>query len=141
MQHSLKNVGLQGDVEKIRKLLSTSARVLANTIDENRRRYPLARLQCPVGSTSLYGCISDLVRPLSIEHFLIGLTIALACSGLHFVCATGNMPCVQLFIKAGADLDLGDKDGVHSTCTCIGRVSQNLLSLSCPISFSTVSCA
>ena len=28
----------QGDVEKIRKLLSTSARVLANTVDENRRR-------------------------------------------------------------------------------------------------------
>ncbi len=28
----------QGDVEKIRKLLSTSTRVLANTVDENRRR-------------------------------------------------------------------------------------------------------
>ena len=39
---------------------------------------------------------------------------AVLCSGLHFVAATGNLPCVQLFIKAGADLDLGDKDGEPS---------------------------
>ena len=42
------------------------------------------------------------------------MTSAVLCSGLHFVAATGNLPCVQLFIKAGADLDLGDKDGEPS---------------------------
>ena len=31
----------QGNVERIRHLLSTSARVLANTVDENRRRSAL----------------------------------------------------------------------------------------------------
>ena len=51
----------QGDVEKIRKLLSTSARVLANTVDENRRRYHSFPLQvaCACGTDTSFGvCIS-----------------------------------------------------------------------------------
>ena len=42
----------QGDVEKIRKLLSTSAYVLANTVDENRRRSapPPSLRECPTCS-------------------------------------------------------------------------------------------
>ena len=38
---------LQGDVQKVRKLLATSGRVLANTVDENRRRCCGAPLWAP----------------------------------------------------------------------------------------------
>lgn len=33
-------------------------------------------------------------------------------SALHFVAAIGNLVCTKLLIDAGADLNLGDKDGV-----------------------------
>jgi ankyrin repeat protein len=36
-------------------------------------------------------------------------------SGLHFVAATGNAACAKLFCKAGADLNLCDKDGACSS--------------------------
>ena len=32
-------------------------------------------------------------------------------SALHFVAAIGNLVCTKLLIDAGADLNLGDKDG------------------------------
>ena len=32
-------------------------------------------------------------------------------SALHFVAATGNLACTKLLVDAGADLNLGDKDG------------------------------
>lgn len=57
------------------------------------------------------------------------LTPAMVCSGLHFVCATGNLPCAQLFIKAGADLDLGDKEGMHTRLHMHGDTPEEMLTL------------
>jgi hypothetical protein len=37
---------LQGDEPRIRRLLATSGRVLANTVDENRRRWGLQSALC-----------------------------------------------------------------------------------------------
>lgn len=96
----------QGDEGKLRKLLSTSGRVLASTVDENRRRWK-AMLQQPLVS-------------LTFGRNLQCWTCACAgCSGLHFVAAIGNVACTKLFCKAGADLNLCDKDGGRSSCPCL----------------------
>ncbi|CAL8470619.1 g10161 [Coccomyxa elongata] len=68
----------EGDEAKLKKLLSTSGRVLANIVDENRR------------------------------------------SGLHFVAAIGNVPCTKMFCQAGADLNLGDKEGYTPLHMAVG---------------------
>ena len=39
--------------------------------------------------------------------------LALFRSGLHFVAAIGNVPCTKMFCQAGADLNLGDKEGAQ----------------------------
>lgn len=47
-------------------------------------------------------------------------------SGLHFTAAVGNEKCTRILCEAGADPDLGDKDGecdlMQSTSTAL-RVS------------------
>ena len=35
-------------------------------------------------------------------------------SALHFVAAIGNLVCTKLLVEAGADLNLGDKDGARA---------------------------
>ena len=35
----------------------------------------------------------------------------LHCSGLHFAAAVGNPRCARLLLKAGADVDVPDKEG------------------------------
>ena len=34
-----------------------------------------------------------------------------SCSGLHFTAAIGNVECTRMLCEAGADIDLGDKQG------------------------------
>ena len=35
------------------------------------------------------------------------------CSALHFSAAVGNVKITQMLCQAGADVNLGDKDGAH----------------------------
>ena len=37
------------------------------------------------------------------------------CSGLHFTAAVGNAECTRMLCEAGADIDLGDKQGNFQT--------------------------
>lgn len=51
-----------------------------------------------------------------VEHQLISVTPPLisfhaGCSGLHFTAAVGNAECTRMLCDAGADIDLGDKQG------------------------------
>ncbi len=39
------------------------------------------------------------------------------CSGLHFSAAIGNAECTRMLCEAGADIDLGDKQGDHAAVT------------------------
>lgn len=46
------------------------------------------------------------------SHSLHRLTwIAVRCSGLHFTAAVGSAECTRMLCEAGADIDLGDKQG------------------------------
>ena len=53
--------------------------------------------------------------PLSLLVWLLAGAGGTDCvprrSALHFVAATGNLACTKLLVDAGADLNLGDKDG------------------------------
>ena len=40
------------------------------------------------------------------------------CSGLHFTAAIGNAECTRMLCEAGADIDLGDKQGDHAAIAC-----------------------
>ena len=108
-------------MQKIRKLLATSGRVLANTVDENRRRL-LPRLLCII-------LLPTQLHPLLYSHAPESSDTA-AChrSGLHFVAATGNAACARLFCKAGADLNLCDKDGAW-TPSCMHPCRSSCLGL------------
>lgn len=39
------------------------------------------------------------------------------CSGLHFTAAIGNAECTRMLCEAGADIDLGDKQGDNAAAT------------------------
>ncbi|KAL3161794.1 Signal recognition particle 43 kDa protein, chloroplastic [Trebouxia sp. C0009 RCD-2024] len=68
----------KGDKEAMQTLLSKSAKLLATTVDENRR------------------------------------------SGLHFTAAVGNAECTRMLCEAGADIDLGDKQGYTPLHMAVG---------------------
>ncbi len=137
-QVSCVGLDVQGDEAKLKKLLSTSGRVLANIVDENRRRchsYLQAYLLYCTANLQLKTCTHPIFSKASL----------CVCSGLHFVAATGNVPCTKMFCQAGADLNLGDKEGeqialLQSTPTATSNLSlshEQLPSLSCQAAVET----
>lgn len=68
----------KGDKEAMHTMLSKGAKLLATTVDENRR------------------------------------------SGLHFTAAIGNAECTRMLCEAGADIDLGDKQGYTPLHMAVG---------------------
>ncbi len=96
----------------------------------------------------LYGLSSPLTKPCMLALFQQLITAALVgaesntcctyiptdccicCSGLHFTAAIGNAECTRMLCEAGADIDLGDKQGDHAAITC-GHSAPNNCAMKC----------
>jgi len=121
----------QGDEAALRKLLASSGRVLAHVVDENRRRWaPAVRMNelQPSGSrlwlftgwqrNSLH--ISGLDVDLSSSsRAAVSSRPVRPRSALHYVAGSGNVACTKLLCEAGADLNLGEKDGALHLCSTL----------------------
>ena len=95
----------QGNEDGVKTMLQGGRRVLVHAINSDQRRCDVqpgldVRVAMPLQDL----CVTcELVRGAQTEHG--------ARSALHFAAALGNVKIIQMLCQAGADVDLGDKDG------------------------------